>query len=191
MINRVKLYGISLRELRIHGRGGQGSVTAAELIAVAAFEGGLYAQAFPAFGVERRGAPVQAFVRFSSSKIRLRSQVYEPDYIIVQDSTLIKDVNVFFGVKPGGIVIVNTEKKPDYQIPAGVKVITIDATSIALETIGLPITNTALMGAFAAASGEIAFPALENALRHRFAGDLAEKNIEASRRAFALVKGAS
>jgi len=179
-----------LRELRIHGRGGQGSVTAAELIAVAAFEGGLYAQAFPAFGVERRGAPVQAFVRFSSSKIRLRSQVYEPDYIIVQDSTLIKDVNVFLGVKPGGIVIVNTEKKPDYQIPTGVKVITIDATSIALETIGLPITNTALMGAFAAASGEIAFPALENALRHRFKGDLAEKNIEASRRAFALVKGA-
>ena len=179
-----------MRELRIHGRGGQGSVTAAELIAVAAFEGGLYAQAFPAFGVERRGAPVQAFVRFSSSKIRLRSQVYEPDYIIVQDSTLIKDVNVFLGVKPGGIVIVNTEKKPDYQIPTGVKVITIDATSIALETIGLPITNTALMGAFAAASGEIAFPALENALRHRFKGDLAEKNIEASRRAFALVKGA-
>lgn len=180
-----------MRELRIHGRGGQGSVTAAELIAVAAFEGGLYAQAFPAFGVERRGAPVQAFVRFSSSKIRLRSQVYEPDYIIVQDSTLIKDVNVFLGVKPGGIVIVNTEKKPDYQIPTGVKVITIDATSIALETIGLPITNTALMGAFAAASGEIAFPALENALRHRFKGDLAEKNIEASRRAFALVKGAA
>lgn len=180
-----------MRELRIHGRGGQGSVTAAELIAVAAFEGGLYAQAFPAFGVERRGAPVQAFVRFSSSKIRLRSQVYEPDYIIVQDSTLIKDVNVFLGVKPGGIVIVNTEKKPDYQIPAGVKLITIDATSIALETIGLPITNTALMGAFAAASGEIAFPALENALRHRFKGDLAEKNIEASRRAFALVKGAA
>lgn len=180
-----------MRELRIHGRGGQGSVTAAELIAVAAFEGGLYAQAFPAFGVERRGAPVQAFVRFDTGRIRLRSQVYEPDYIIVQDSTLIKDVNVFQGVRPGGIVIVNTEKKPDYQVPEGVKLITIDATSIALETIGLPITNTALMGAFAAATGEIAFPALENALRHRFTGDLAEKNIAASRRAFDLVRGAS
>ena len=106
-----------MRELRIHGRGGQGSVTAAELIAVAAFEGGVFAQAFPAFGVERRGAPVQAFVRFDDKKIRLRSQVYEPDYIIVQDSTLIKDVNVFMGVKKGGIVIVNTEKKPDYQGP--------------------------------------------------------------------------
>jgi pyruvate ferredoxin oxidoreductase gamma subunit len=180
-----------VRELRIHGRGGQGSVTAAELIAVAAFAGGVYAQAFPAFGVERRGAPVQAFVRFNSSKIRLRSQVYEPDYIIVQDSTLIRDVNVFQGVKPGGIVIINTEKKPDYPIPEGVRVITIDATTIALEVLGLPITNTALMGAFAAASGEIAFPALEDALRHRFAGELAEKNIEASRRAFNLVKGAA
>ncbi len=91
--------------LRIHGRGGQGSVTAAELIAVAAFEGGVYAQAFPAFGVERRGAPVQAFVRFNDLTIRLRSQVYEPDYIIVQDSTLIRDVNVFFGVKPVALLL--------------------------------------------------------------------------------------
>lgn len=180
-----------MKELRIHGRGGQGSVTAAELIAVAAFEGGRQAQAFPAFGVERRGAPVQAFVRFDDRKIRLRSQVYEPDYIIVQDPTLIRDVNVFAGVKPGGIVIVNTEKKPEFSIPEGVKVITIDATSIALATIGLPITNTALMGAFAAASGEIAFKSLENALNHRFSGDLATKNIESARRAFDQVKGAA
>src|SRR5512136_1875673 len=106
--------GIFLRELRIHGRGGQGSVTAAELIAVAAFKGGAFAQAFPAFGVERRGAPVQAFVRFDNKIIRKRSQVYEPDYIIVQDSALIKDVNVFQGVKRVGIVIVNTEKTPGY-----------------------------------------------------------------------------
>jgi len=92
-----------LRELRIHGRGGQGSVTAAELIATAAFENGVFAQAFPAFGVERRGAPVQAFVRFADRKIRLRSQIYEPDYIIVQDSTLIKDENVFGGMKQRGL----------------------------------------------------------------------------------------
>jgi len=179
-----------LKELRIHGRGGQGSVTAAELIAVAAFEGGVYAQAFPAFGVERRGAPVQAFVRFDNNRIRLRSQVYEPDYIIVQDSTLIRDVNVFLGVKPGGIVIVNTGREIAYPVPEGVRVITIDATSIALEVLGLPITNTALMGAFAAASGEIKLTALENALRHRFSGELAEKNILAARRAYDLVKGA-
>jgi pyruvate ferredoxin oxidoreductase gamma subunit len=181
-----------LRELRIHGRGGQGSVTAAELIAVAAFEGGVFAQAFPAFGVERRGAPVQAFVRFDNKKIRLRSQVYEPDYIIVQDSTLIKDVNVFQGVKEGGVVIVNTEKSPDYMVPRGVKLITIDATSIALKALGIPITNTSLIGAFAAATGEIKFSALENALRHRFPEDLAIKNIEAARIAFETVlKGGS
>jgi len=180
-----------LRELRIHGRGGQGSVTAAELIAVAAFEGGVFAQAFPAFGVERRGAPVQAFVRFDDKKIRKRSQVYEPDYIIVQDSTLIKDVNVFMGGKQGGIVIVNTEKKPDYKVPDGVKLITIDATSIALKAIGLPITNTSLMGAFAAATGEIQFSALEKALNNRFPKELAAKNIDAARVAFNIVKGAA
>ena len=180
-----------MKELRIHGRGGQGSVTAAELIAVAAFEGGVYAQAFPAFGVERRGAPVQAFVRFDNKKIRLRSQIYEPDYIIVQDSTLIKDVNVFHGVKEGGIAIINTEKAISYPVPKGVKVIAIDATSIALQQIGLPITNTALMGAFAAASGEIGFAALEDAVKRRFKGDLAMKNIAAAKAAFDTVKGAS
>ncbi|NYT06443.1 MAG: pyruvate ferredoxin oxidoreductase subunit gamma [Methanomicrobiales archaeon] len=176
-----------MRELRIHGRGGQGSVTAAELIAVAAFESGVYSQAFPAFGVERRGAPVQAFVRFSDEKIRLRSQVYEPDYIIVQDSTLIKDVPVFSGLKPDGIAIINTEKAGKYNVPAGVRLITLDATKIALEELGLPIANTTLMGAFTAASGEIALSALESALRERFPGPLAEKNITAARRAYDLV----
>jgi len=180
-----------LRELRIHGRGGQGSVTAAELIAVAAFEGGMYAQAFPAFGVERRGAPVQAFVRFDNQKIRLRSQIYEPDYIIVQDSTLIRDVNVFLGLKSGGIAIINTEKALTYPFPEGVKVITIDATSIALRQLGVPITNTALLGAFAAASGEIKLSALEDAVRRRFKGDIAEKNIAAAKEAYQFVKEAA
>lgn len=163
-------------------------MTAAELIAVAAFAGGVFSQAFPAFGVERRGAPVQAFVRFDNKKIRLRSQIYEPDYIIVQDSTLIGDVNVFHGVKPGGIVIINTEKEINYSVPEGVKVITIDATSIALKELGLPITNTALMGAFAAASGEIGLSALEDALKQRFSGELARKNIAAARAAYDYVK---
>jgi pyruvate ferredoxin oxidoreductase gamma subunit len=183
--------GFFLRELRIHGRGGQGSVTAAELIAVAAFQGGVYAQAFPAFGVERRGAPVQAFVRFSDEMIRLRSQVYEPDYIIVQDSTLIADVDVFAGMKAGGVAIINTEKTGGYSAPEGVSIITIDATKIALEEIGLPITNTALMGAFAAATGEIEFSALEDALRGRFDGKLADTNIKASQRAYEMIKGGS
>jgi pyruvate ferredoxin oxidoreductase gamma subunit len=180
-----------LKELRIHGRGGQGSVTAAELIATAAFEGGVSAQAFPMFGVERRGAPVQAFVRFADRKIRLRSQIYEPDYIIVQDSTLIRDVNVFAGMKKGGIAIVNTGKAGGWAVPEGVRLITVDATGIALSTLGVPITNTSLMGAFAAASGEITMEAMENAIRHRFPEELARKNIDAARRAYNLVKGAA
>lgn len=176
--------------MRIHGRGGQGSVTAAELIATAAFESGMHAQAFPAFGVERRGAPVQAFVRFSEGRIRLRSQVYEPDYIIVQDSTLIKDVNVFAGMRGGGIAIINTEKAIESEVPKGIRVITLDATKIALDTLGVPITNTALLGAFAAATGVIDFAALERALRHRFPKELADKNIMAAKIAYNEVKGA-
>lgn len=176
-----------MRELRIHGRGGQGSVTAAELIATAAFAAGVYSQAFPAFGVERRGAPVQAFVRFSDEKIRLRSQVYEPDYIIVQDSTLIRDVNVFAGMKEGGVAIINTEKKAEYNIPEGARLIIIDATKIALEEIGLPITNTTLMGAFAAASGEISLDALKDAIFDRFGEKLGASNFAAAKRAFELV----
>ncbi|MDK2916556.1 MAG: pyruvate ferredoxin oxidoreductase gamma subunit [Euryarchaeota archaeon] len=181
-----------MRELRIHGRGGQGSVTAAELIAYAAFEGGVFSQAFPAFGVERRGAPVQAFVRFSDEKIRLRSQVYEPDYIIVQDPTLIGDVDVFNGMSTGGIAIINTEK-PDFdsRVPEGVKVYTIDATTIALEELGVPITNTTLMGAFAAATGEIGLEPLKNALRRRFSGSMADKNIKAAERAYNQIGGAA
>ncbi|HKM41805.1 MAG TPA: pyruvate ferredoxin oxidoreductase subunit gamma [Methanocorpusculum sp.] len=177
-----------MRELRIHGRGGQGSVTAAELIATAAFTAGVYSQAFPAFGVERRGAPVQAFVRFSDEKIRLRSQIYEPDYIIVQDSTLIHDVDVFAGMSAGGIAIINTEKDPKYNLPEGVKLITIDATKVAMEEIGRPITNTTLMGAFAAASGEITLDALEGAIRNRFDGKLADTNVAAAKRAYTMIK---
>ncbi|MDH7593518.1 MAG: pyruvate ferredoxin oxidoreductase subunit gamma [Methanomicrobiales archaeon] len=178
-----------MKELRIHGRGGQGSVTAAELIATAAFESGMYAQAFPAFGVERRGAPVQAFVRFSKDKIRLRSQVYEPDYIIVQDSTLIGDVNVFSGMKEWGIAIINTERRIESEVPEGVRLMTLDATRIALDVLGVPITNTALLGAFAAATDVIHLEALERALRHRFSGEMAEKNVKAANLAYNEVRG--
>ena len=163
-------------------------MTAAELIATAAFTAGVFSQAFPAFGVERRGAPVQAFVRFSDEKSRLRSQVYEPDYVIVQDSTLIRDVNVFSGMKDGGIVLINTEKKGEYNVPAGVKVIAFDATKIAIEEIGLPITNTTLMGAFAAASGEITLEALKGAIEERFPGKLAATNFAAAKRAYEMIK---
>jgi pyruvate ferredoxin oxidoreductase gamma subunit len=181
--------GIFVRELRIHGRGGQGSVTAAELIAVAAFKSGVQTQAFPAFGVERRGAPVQAFVRFSDEKIRLRSQIYQPNYVIVQDSSLIADIDVFAGLQKGGIALINTEKAIQRAVPEGVKVLLVDATKIALEELGLPIVNTTLLGAFAAVSGEITLEALSEALSERFAGSLAEKNIKAATIAYNMLKG--
>jgi pyruvate ferredoxin oxidoreductase gamma subunit len=169
-----------LKEIRIHGRGGQGSVTAAELLAVAAFEDGKYSQAFPAFGVERRGAPVTAFTRISDQPIRLRSQIYEPDYIIVQDPTLIEVVDVAAGAKPDGTILINTEFSAEsFNLNAPAKVITIDATRIALDIIGRPIVNTTLLGAFAGATGEIRITSIQKAISERFPGAVGQKNSQA------------
>ncbi len=174
-----------MKEVRIHGRGGQGSVTAAELLAVAAFEDGKYSQAFPFFGVERRGAPVTAFTRLSDKKIRLRSQVYEPDYVIVQDATLIGAVDVTAGLKPGGVVIVNSEKSADeIGLDKQIDVRTIDATGIALEIIGRPIVNTTLLGAFAGATGEISIDSIKNSVLARFPGKVGELNVQAAEKAY-------
>ncbi|MCL7414806.1 MAG: pyruvate ferredoxin oxidoreductase subunit gamma [ANME-2 cluster archaeon] len=169
-----------MKEIRIHGRGGQGSVTAAELLAVAAFEDGKYSQAFPAFGVERRGAPVTAFTRINDRRIRLRSQIYEPDYIIVQDPTLIEVVDVASGAKPNGKILINTEFSPDtFDLDTEAQVMTIDATRIALDIIGRPIVNTILLGAFAGATGEIRVESIQNAVTERFPGKVGEKNSQA------------
>ncbi len=176
-------------EIRIHGRGGQGSVTAAELLAVAAFDDGGEAQAFPAFGVERRGAPVQAFCRLSEKPIRLRSQIYNPDYVIVQDPTLLDTVNVLAGVKPDGTVLINTEHSAsELGLDTKARVVTFPATQIALEELGRPIMNTAILGAFAGVSGAISFDAIERSIRHRFPEELGEKNVRAARRAYDLMK---
>jgi pyruvate ferredoxin oxidoreductase gamma subunit len=176
-------------EIRIHGRGGQGSVTAAELLAVAAFDDGREAQAFPAFGVERRGAPVLAFCRIDSEPIRIRSQIYKPDYVIVQDPTLMDTVDVLSGVKPDGTVLINTEHAAaDLKLDTTARVVTFPATQIALETLGRPIMNTAIMGAFAGISGAISFEAIERSIRHRFPGELGEKNVQAARKAYELTK---
>lgn len=176
-------------EIRIHGRGGQGSVTAAELLAVAAFDDGREAQAFPAFGVERRGAPVQAFCRISENPIRLRSQIYEPDYVIVQDPTLMETVNVISGLKPDGTVIINSERPAsEFKLDTDARVVTFPATQIAQEELGRPIMNTAIMGAFAGVSGAISFEAIERSIRSRFGDDLGEKNVRAARRAYDLIK---
>lgn len=176
-------------EIRLHGRGGQGAVTAAELLAVAAFDDGKEAQAFPAFGVERRGAPVMAFCRISDGPIRIRTQIYEPDYVIVQDPTLMETVNVLAGLKPDGAVLVNCEATPEeLHLDTTARVITFPATRIALEELGRPIMNTVLLGAFAGCSGMISFQAIERSIGHRFSGELGERNIRAARRAYELMK---
>jgi len=152
-------------EIRLHGRGGQGAVTAANILALAAFEAGKYVQAFPTFGVERRGAPVESFVRIDDKPINIRSQIYEPDILIVLDSSLLREEFIFRGLKKGSLIVANTSsdfKKPKY------KSICVDATSLANDILGRPITNTAMLGAFAAASNLITLKALTNSLGMAF-----------------------
>lgn len=177
-------------EIRIHGRGGQGSVTAAKLVAVTAFYDGKFSQGFPNFGVERRGAPVTAYARIDDKFIRLRSQIYNPDYIIIQDPSLIEGVDVFDGAKKGTMVIINTDKPvSDFKAPKGVEIKTIPATKIAMEVIGKPIINTILLGAFAGLSDIIKIESVEKAISEQFGDeDIREKNIKAARRGFELIK---
>lgn len=166
-------------EIRIHGRGGQGSVTAAELIAVAAFYEGKYTQAFPNFGVERRGAPVQAYARINDKPIRLREQIYNPDYIIIQDPTLIDGVDVFAGLKKNNTIIINSEKKDWPDLPFK-NIYAIPVTKIAIETLGRPFTNTGLLAAFATITKIIKFESLVKAVKERFENkpQMIVKNIE-------------
>ncbi len=175
-------------EIRIHGRGGQGSVTMAELLAESAFYNKLESQAFPNFGVERRGAPVTAYVRIDEKPIRLRSQIYSPDYVVIQDASLLTDEKILADVKRGATVIINTSKSlSDYKIPTGIRIIIIDALEIAQEVIGKPIINTVLLGAFAGATGIIKLAAIERAIKARFSQEIAEKNIKASKRGFEVI----
>ncbi|MEJ1990404.1 MAG: 2-oxoacid:acceptor oxidoreductase family protein [Maritimibacter sp.] len=165
-------------EYRIHGRGGQGSVAAAYLLAAAAFEAGYTCQAFPAFGAERRGAPVMAFVRVDDKPITLRSQVRNPDFLIIQDETLLLDPNLTAGLKPGGAMLVNSRKGPE-EIAERFKtrVVTIDATAMAMKEIGKPIPNTALLAAFLMLTDQMPQSALVAALKGRFHGRVLEKNL--------------
>jgi pyruvate ferredoxin oxidoreductase gamma subunit len=174
-----------LKEIRFHGRGGQGAVTAAELIAIAAFEDKKYSQAFPAFGVERRGAPVMAFARIANEPIRVRSQIYEPDYVIVQDVTLLDVVDVASGLKTEGKIIVNTDRNAkDLKLKTKAEIVTIDATRIALEKLGRPIVNTTMLGAFCGATGELSLESINKAILGRFSGALGEKNLNAIKTAY-------
>ncbi|MFX1534208.1 MAG: pyruvate ferredoxin oxidoreductase subunit gamma [Promethearchaeota archaeon] len=172
-----------MKEIRIHGRGGQGSVTAAELLAVAAFKDGKESQAFPAFGVERRGAPVQAFCRVSDKPIRIRAQIYDPDYLIIQDATLLQVVPIFLGFKSSGIAIINSEKSAKelelekLKYPPEGEVRAIPVTKLALKHLGRPIVNTGMIGGFAGATGEIGLKAINEAVMERFGAALGKKNV--------------
>lgn len=167
-------------EVRFHGRGGQGAVTAADILAIAAFHDGKYCQAFPVFGTERRGAPVAAFARIHDRFIRIRSQIYEPDYVVVQDASLLDVVNVADGLKKEGAIIINTEKNPEQlKLKTQAKVHTINATKIALDVLGVPIVNTTMLGGFAALTGVVTLSSLKKAIELRFSEKLAAKNIKA------------
>ncbi|MBP8625513.1 MAG: 2-oxoacid:acceptor oxidoreductase family protein [Syntrophorhabdaceae bacterium] len=174
-----------MKEVRFHGRGGQGAVTSAELVAQAAIKGNMYAQAFPSFGPERRGAPVQAFLRVSDKPIKIRAKIYHPDNVIILDSTLLGVVNPADGLKPGGFIIINSNKSEDEvkNLFPGCNIALVDATHIAKEELGVPITNTTMLGALIKAAGIVDLDFLEEPIRERF-GVVAQRNINAYKRAF-------
>jgi pyruvate ferredoxin oxidoreductase gamma subunit len=179
-----------MKEFRIHGRGGQGAVTTAELLALAAIAQGKYAQAFPSFGPERRGAPVMAFARISDEPIRIRSKVYEPDVVVVLDQSLLELVPVEEGLKENGAVVANVSGNPSAflsRLKAGQRFYAVDANAIAAEVLGRPITNTTMIGALLKATGVVELKSLEEPVRERF-GRLAERNLEAMRRAYEALK---
>ena len=178
-----------MEEIRFHGRGGQGAVTAAMILAVAAFEDGKFTQAFPKFGVERRGAPVEAFTRISDSFIRRKSQVYQPDSIVVLDSTLFGAVDVTSGLKKGGMIIVNTNKTPEQLGLTGLNLKTLDVSKQAIEVLGRDIVNTAMLGAFAGFTGKVGLQGLFKGVDEHFSGSLAEKNKKLLEQVYNQAKG--
>jgi 2-oxoacid:acceptor oxidoreductase gamma subunit (pyruvate/2-ketoisovalerate family) len=180
-----------MRELRIHGRGGQGAVIASKLLASALFHEGKSVQAFPAFGVERRGAPVTAFLRLSDGPILLRCEITAPDDLIVLDPTLIKAIDVTQGLKPGGSILINSDRPPETyaNLSRDFRVALVDASGIAgahgLGSKTQPIVNTAILGAFSTFSGLVALESICEAIRESVPRP--DRNIEAAREAAGAV----
>jgi len=177
--------------VRIHGRGGQGAVTAAEMLSVAAFDEGRHAQAFPTFGSERTGAPVVSFCRIDDRPIRLREPITEPDALIVQDPTLLHQVDLFAGLAADGFLLVNTSRTLDELGLAELagsldvrRVATVPATDLAREHLGRPLPNAALLGGFAALTGQVSLAAVSDAIRARFAGEVGAGNVKAAEAAY-------
>jgi len=173
-------------EIRFHGRGGQGVVTSAEILAVAAFKDKKYSQAFPFFGTERRGAPVVAFTRVDNKFVRTREQIYNPDYVVVLDPTLLDVVDVTQGLKDNGMIIINTNKNVNLKTKAKIKMV--DATSIALKVIGKPFVNTPMIGALIGATGIVDIDSVYKTIKERFSPEIAEKNIEAVKQTYEKIK---
>jgi len=174
--------------VRIHGRGGQGVVTAAELLSAAAFLDGAHAQAFPSFGSERTGAPVVAFCRIDDRRIRVREPIVAPDALIIQDPTLLHQVDVFGGLLAGGFVLVNSTRPATELGISGIgNVITVPATELARKHLGRPLPNAALLGAFAAATRRVTLASIETAIGARFAAKPAAANVAAARAAYELI----
>lgn len=163
-------------EIRIHGRGGQGNVMAAYLLASAAIDEGREAQAFPSFGAERRGAPVTAFVRIADRPIRRRCQVQSPHFLIVQDPALLHVPGVTAGLRPGGAILSDGAPDPELEAALGCPVVWLPATRLAVEHLGRPVPNTALMAAFLALTGILPVEALIKALGPRFKGEVLTRN---------------
>jgi pyruvate ferredoxin oxidoreductase gamma subunit len=177
-------------EIRWHGRGGQGAVTSVEMLALAAIGEGKYAQGFPSFGPERRGAPVAAFNRIDDKRIKVRSAIYNPDAVVVLDSSLVGLVNVTEGLKPDGTLVVNTTKLPEdlkKELNFEGRVATVDASKIAWEELGVPITNTTMLGALIKALDVVKLDSVTAPIEHRF-GRIAQKNLAAMKRAYKDVK---
>jgi 2-oxoacid:acceptor oxidoreductase, gamma subunit, pyruvate/2-ketoisovalerate family len=183
-------------QIRVHGRGGQGVVTAAELLSVAAFAEGRHAQAFPSFGSERTGAPVVAFCRIDDRPIRLREPVLEPDAVIVQDPTLLRQIDVLGGLRPTGFLLVNTAATLDdvglgdvvARLPRG-HAVAVPATALARTHVGRPVPNAALLGAFAALTELMSIDSVAAAIATRFSGRVGDGNVAAARAAYEHVKG--
>lgn len=181
----------NITQIRVHGRGGQGVVTAAELIALAAFYEGKEAQAFPFFGVERSGAPIMAFARVSNKKIKTREQVYNPDFLIIQDATLINNEGIFNGITSDTKILINSSKSREEifaELRKQKKIITVDnifttpATEIALEIIGRNIVNTVILGAMVKHSDLFSLQSLKEAVAIKLGGKgskIVEKNLTA------------
>lgn len=175
----------------MHGRGGQGAVIAAKILASALFKEGKYAQSFPSFGVERRGAPVMAFTRIDDKPIRLRCEIYTPDHLLVLDPSLILHLSVTAGLKPGGMILINSENSPaSFNLPAEFRVATIDATAIAvrhgLGTHSAPVVNTAILGAFSKLTGLVGIEAIAQAVMESVPVKH-EQNERATREAYATL----